>query len=205
MNHKLLQIFLNESPSISDDALFLGVKSEFNVERLEYRYSEAKSSYKLVKTLIDKNLKYELYYHKNIGAFRVFCLHDDELVGYLSSKYQSEFKTHKILKKFPQVIIASSYIQNRNIGTTMYNIMIDYCGGLISDNSLTPASFGLWKKLSRLYNVYHFEFLNDDITSIEKVDAIDIASQIDYGNSFTMFVVSKDPIKEFEQLSNTKS
>ena len=52
-----------------------------------------------------------------------------------------------------EVIIFDEY-KGKGYGLALYESALDIFGGIVSDDTLTSASFGVWKKLGQKYPIY---------------------------------------------------
>lgn len=107
-----------------------------------------------------------------------------------------------VLTKFPNflgvhlVYLFKPY-QGKGNGLALYQNAVEKFGGIVSDSSLTPASLGVWKSLSKKYPTYWYRFgKNPDHPGriLEPISGQDLTTMM--GSSDEPFIMSKDELLE---------
>ena len=194
MSISRIRKFFCEAPAFDDNAMNLSkkkAKSGSNQQNVTNdRYQECQDRWHHFK---DQELENEnrIEWFSNQGKIRGFIVNDaeEDVLGFFAGEMPVWEKYPTFLKVI--VVYVFDEHQGNGYGSAFYEGAIDFSGGLISDDTLTKASLGVWKKLAKRYPVYKLENMNSPQEKLTKIE--DLASAM--GNSSEHFVVSKSKLR----------
>lgn len=128
-------------------------------------YKQTKDSKPFDEKFID-GLKYVLsqirkyFSSKEEDSLLVIVYDKENIIGTLSTTW--EYNSDKVPEKFPKTgwLAVKKEYRNKNIAFNMYKLVIDYYGGVLSDDTMTEASMGVWKN-KLLPNYYCYLCVSD--------------------------------------------
>lgn len=147
--------FLLEMPIIDNSAGSYGNQENYWSSKV---YDQTKNSKVFSEKEIDNYI-----YKSAIGSFKktldVIVYDKDKIIGFLSTT--KIFNSKIAPKSYPKIgwVAVKPNCRNKNIAKNMYDIAINYYGGILSDDLMTENAFNFWKTfLSKKYYCYVAKF-----------------------------------------------
>lgn len=186
---------LEEMPSFSDSNLVMGKKGtnddEFN--RTAYQVAGEKVNEKLLRN----GIKLEMFESKNgpQHVYELFAFDGDEIVGRVKANTKVDAEPN-----FPYMDFSYVYerYQGKGIATAMYEMIVDFAGGLYSDRTLTGreegGSFSLWQKLATMYHAYLKKRVGYSGKILYKITPVKQFDRDMMGAADDRFLITADPL-----------
>ena len=197
MKNKIKQIFC-EMPALDNTNMGLSSKKA-NVAGGRTREEDVQGKYEATQDdwshIKDQDLpdgsRIEWYKDHMVSDVRGFLLSEsDEIMGLIAGTTRPYISELPSFLKIHLVLVFDEH-QGEGYGVALYTGALNLFGGVVSDSTLTDASLGVWKKMSKKYPVYKLamDTKTRKYTNLRQIKDLDA----EMGNGREPFIMTKKP------------
>lgn len=190
-----------EMPTLDDTALSLSDKKGKahggldREEDVQNKYEQSQDEWQHIRDFeLDNGSRIEWFKDTTTQQARGFLLSpSDDIMGLIAGSTRPYDNNLPSFLRIHLIMVYDEF-QRRGFGTELYKSAINMFGGILSDRTLSAASLGVWKKLSKKYPTYKYEHVHGGEKTTQVLKPIKNLDK-EMGTEWDPFIMSKKPLK----------